>query len=860
MNDLENEENTYENLNSILNLNLKKFNKELFYLFENIKMKYYNLFEKEKKQKEIIFIYQNDNYKNTQIKIFGKKFILNNKNKCKIFINEKEIELTEYYDIDPNFLNKNIIIRFIEKQIINDMSYMFYDCTSFKEIYNFSNFDMSKVTNMSYMFCGCSSLKYLNDFLLLKDINPKNISYLFFGCKALINLPNIKLWNLQNIKNQELIFGNINEKISEKYPNLSDFMNNNEIDIIYKYDKNMNKIKLFGKIFVENNKDNCLLVINNKIVPLIEYYEIQENKNQNITVKLMEKNEIIDMRYMFHECISLLSIVNFSKWKTNNINNTSYMFYGCSSLIDLSDISIIITDKVIDISYMFFGCISLKYLPDINKWNLKNVINKENILGNINEKTREKYYNKLRKFMNNEMELIYHSNNNNIDGYINLFGKAFVKNNENNCILIINNKLYDIKDKYYYNILDNYIHRYIIIVKLIEKYIITDMSYMFYGCKNLISVKNISYWDTINVTNMKSMFHLCKNLKSLGNLSELRVDNVTDFSYMFYGCNSLTIIEDILKWNTYKATNISYLFYDCFSLKKLPDIKKLNLKNIVQKECIFSNIFLLYIKPQKIIKEVFSYLSEKHILKLIIYKKQLQKILGFDIKDYKKISGKYKIDGKNGKGKEYLLNTNILVFEEEYLNGKRNGKGKEYKYGELKFEGEYLNGKRNGKGKEYDYNGELEYKGEFLNGKRNGKGREYYKNGKLKFEGEYLNGERNGKGKEYYKDGELKFEGEYLNGKRWNGKGREYYKNGELKFEGEYLNGKRWNGKGKEYNNNDKLIYEGEYLDGERNGKGREYNDNGKLEYEGEYLNGERWNGKEKIYNYDGKLKYKEEY
>ena len=184
MKNLDNEENTYENLNSILNLNIKKFNKDLLNLFETIKMKYYNLFEIEKKQKEIIFLYQTDNSKNTKIKIFDKKFILNNKNKCKIFMNEKEIELAEYCDIDPKFLNENniVIIKFIEKQTINDMSYMFYNCISLKAIYNFSNFDMSKVTNMSYMFYGCSSLKYLNDFLLLKDINSENISYMFFGC------------------------------------------------------------------------------------------------------------------------------------------------------------------------------------------------------------------------------------------------------------------------------------------------------------------------------------------------------------------------------------------------------------------------------------------------------------------------------------------------------------------------------------------------------------------------------------------------------------------------------------------------------------------------------------------------------
>ena len=58
----------------------------------------------------------------------------------------------------------------------------------------------------------------------------------------------------------------------------------------------------------------------------------------------------------------------------------------------------------------------------------------------------------------------------------------------------------------------------------------------------------------------------------------------------------------------------------------------------------------------------------------------------------------------------------------------------------------------------------LIFEGEFLDGKRNGKGKEYYKEGKLKFEGEYLNGERNGMGKEYYRNGGIAFKGEYVNG------------------------------------------------------------------------------------------------
>ena len=106
-----------------------------------------------------------------------------------------------------------------------------------------------------------------------------------------------------------------------------------------------------------------------------------------------------------------------------------------------------------------------------------------------------------------------------------------------------------------------------------------------------------------------------------------------------------------------------------------------------------------FIKSFYILKEIFSFLNIKQKLDIIIYNKQLQEELGIDIEDYKKISGKYKIAEKNGNGSEYILNTNILIFEGEYLNGKRNGKGKEYYDDILLFKGEYLNRKKNGKEK-----------------------------------------------------------------------------------------------------------------------------------------------------------------
>ena len=48
---------------------------------------------------------------------------------------------------------------------------------------------------------------------------------------------------------------------------------------------------------------------------------------------------------------------------------------------------------------------------------------------------------------------------------------------------------------------------------------------------------------------------------------------------------------------------------------------------------------------------------------MIMNNKLLQKKLLVDIKDYKKISGINKIIEKNGKGKEYLIESNVLIFE-----------------------------------------------------------------------------------------------------------------------------------------------------------------------------------------------------
>ena len=53
------------------------------------------------------------------------------------------------------------IIYLISYNDLTDMSYMFYNCSSLKEL-NLSSFNTNQVTDMSWMFSYCSSLKELD--------------------------------------------------------------------------------------------------------------------------------------------------------------------------------------------------------------------------------------------------------------------------------------------------------------------------------------------------------------------------------------------------------------------------------------------------------------------------------------------------------------------------------------------------------------------------------------------------------------------------------------------------------------------------------------------------------------------------
>ena len=106
--------------------------------------------DKEDKNKinEMTIIYKiEDKYR---IKLFGEEFIKNNKNKCKIIIDNKEQNIIEYLNVNIN--QKLLKIKLKEIKTITNMYFMFSNCESLTSLPDISNWNTNNIINMSLMF------------------------------------------------------------------------------------------------------------------------------------------------------------------------------------------------------------------------------------------------------------------------------------------------------------------------------------------------------------------------------------------------------------------------------------------------------------------------------------------------------------------------------------------------------------------------------------------------------------------------------------------------------------------------------------------------------------------------------------
>ena len=176
----------------------------------------------------------------------------------------------------------------------------------------------------------------------------------------------------------------------------------------------------------------------------------------------------------------------------------------------------------------------------------------------------------------NQITLKYEIQNNK-EKSIKIFGNEFVENNKENCKIIIHEIEYPLTSEINKNILSINNNCFEIILSGINQ--ITDLSYLFNGCENILSLPDISLINTKNINNISCMFDGCKLIKTIPDISKWDTSNITNMFGLFH-YRKLNTIPDISKWNVKKVTNMSEMFY-AFSLdSEFPDISKWNTNNL----------------------------------------------------------------------------------------------------------------------------------------------------------------------------------------------------------------------------------------------------------------------------------------
>ena len=177
------------------------------------------------------------------------------------------------------------------------------------------------------------------------------------------------------------------------------FKDYNEINLHYEFNEENiknKKVELFGGKFVNNNKENCFLIINENIIELEREINLEDIFGKipielpiHLDVQLIERKRKImtDLSFMFNEISTITDKSSFDNYDASKIRNMSYMFYNCKLLNLPNLIEKFNTKNVIDMSYMFFNCSLLKKIPDISDWDVGKLIKTNNMFANCSSLT-----------------------------------------------------------------------------------------------------------------------------------------------------------------------------------------------------------------------------------------------------------------------------------------------------------------------------------------------------------------------------------------------------------------------------------------------------------------------------------------
>lgn len=492
---------------------------------------------------------------------------------------------------------------------VNSM-YQMFAYSNFNDI-NLSSFDTRNVQNMTYMFQGNSNLQSLD----LSHFNTNNVTDMMcmFNSCGLLHSINVSGWDTSNVGNMMSMFQSCG---SLQSLNLSHFNTNNVSNMYGMFDNctSLQSLDISGWNTAQVNNMSCMF---NYCYGLT-----------SIDLSSFNTINVTDMSYMFQG--TNIRAFDLSHFRTGQLQNTYGMFAYCNYLeeVNMSHFDMTNVNSCDD---MFGYCPGLHTLrlDNCNYDTISKIINSSNFP--TGEATTAEGYplNVPRQIYVQEAnatgltapdgwEFVYVESGGGEPGIPGTGGdepeiptpgipegpevtpdpeeptqtyqvnfSAYNGTGGNAKKLTVNNV--DVSDQVVEvnRFEDTCSYRYettepitqvsfkdntdLIRLFSLDSSNITDMSEMFDGCTNFVSI--VGYIDCGAVTNMNYMFRNCTSLSSIPDSHFTSMANVTDMTGMYYNCSSMTGAAEASKyWGNSMVGGFAGCFHNCTSLDNYSDI------------------------------------------------------------------------------------------------------------------------------------------------------------------------------------------------------------------------------------------------------------------------------------------------
>ena len=499
---------------------------------------------------------------------------------------------------------------------VTNMHQMFEGCTGLENI-SFAGVNTENVTNMGDLFLNCRSLKTI-DLSSFNTSKVTNMAYMFYRCTSLTTVYVSDSWTTANVTNSERMF----ERCTNIVGGMGTTFDENVIDASYAHIDGgtsnpgyftANNERVINGNFVTTDYSSFAIGYNYQIQELTPSNIVEDSDDpNNLCVKVVslddsDPNQMGESEFLIRigEPLQLGQKYTFSMRAKANRNaaiqslalkdNYEYLHWKMVGDYNLTTEWKTYTYEA-EVVAEQVGCLTIAFCLDLESQSTEYFFDDISFRVNEAPSASPEPYAVLSD--NNTKLTFFYDDQKDVRGGMSV-GPFYM----NDAGYIEGRQWNDAVGSITTVVFDN---------SFVNCTSLTSTYGWFYGCKNLITITDISNLKTDNVADMSYMFSDCSSLKTL-NVSGFKTDNVVNIWFMFSGCSSLTSLDvsgfnmgnvwemfgmfsgcskltslDLGDFNTENVRYMTGLFGECSSLTSL-DVSGFNTTNVIDMNSMFRN-------------------------------------------------------------------------------------------------------------------------------------------------------------------------------------------------------------------------------------------------------------------------------